>query len=253
MKLPTSIDDIVISGAATQLPKLTSLVTGRIPFPDAGSNSILLHGRYGSGKTLLANMLPIMIEYERRSPQERLDYDFCYRHLGCEVSITPQHKGKKKLYAAHQFVGCGNKGRQTALEKIESGMQLDRDIFGPEMFNYFILDEVDMLDRYQQNLKSLLTNQYSWNVFILTTNFIGRIDKGLRSRSWEFEMNAADPQDVLPLIRRKYNFDTVSDEDLVGLIADEKGDMRAIGRMCETLQKQLDSRITFQPHVTLTT
>jgi len=58
---PTSLDDFVISDAASK-QQLEAIVSGKLPFPLFGKNSICLWGTYGTGKSTLALLLPHLLE-----------------------------------------------------------------------------------------------------------------------------------------------------------------------------------------------
>jgi DNA polymerase III delta prime subunit len=64
--------------------------------------------------------------------------------------------------------------------------------------HYIILDEVDNLTKLaQQSLKSALNT--TRGVFILTTNNLSQLDKGLLDRCVLVEMNAANPNAYLEI------------------------------------------------------
>jgi hypothetical protein len=67
--------------------------------------------------------------------------------------------------------------------------------------HYFVLDEIDNWTiRTQQTLKAAMNSKNS--VFIMTTNYIERIDAGIKSRSYLIQMDAAKPTDWLPIVSR---------------------------------------------------
>jgi DNA polymerase III delta prime subunit len=66
--------------------------------------------------------------------------------------------------------------------------------------HYIILDEVDNLTKLaQQSLKSALNTKHA--IFILTTNHISELDRGLLDRCVLVEMNAAPANQYLDLAR----------------------------------------------------
>lgn len=68
-------------------------------------------------------------------------------------------------------------------------------------FHYSILDEVDNLTTAAQaSLKAIMTGLHG--IFIMTTNDISAVDKGVVNRSHVIHMMEAKPQDWLPLVKR---------------------------------------------------
>lgn len=141
-----------------------------------------------------------------------------------------------------------------AIEKVLSGKLLNDEIFvqckqgtnGPDLMrkienqailispnysdkHYFIFDEIDNLtDNAQASLKAAMNIKTA--IFILTTNHLDKIDKGILNRSVMVDMNAAPPQSWLPFAHRILNEHKVkvSDEELIPLIHACKGSARDI-------------------------
>jgi DNA polymerase III delta prime subunit len=67
-------------------------------------------------------------------------------------------------------------------------------------------------------------------VFILTTNNISQLDKGVKDRCVLVEMNAAKDTDMLPLARRIAADEGVvlNDEQLLAVIAGNSGSFRSV-------------------------
>lgn len=150
---PTQIADF-IADDSKQIRKLEMLIKNELTFPSPAKKCIILHGRYGTGKTVLAKLLPRMIEENRVS-----DFDaetVCPTFHSCSV-----HNPSKALeVAAPNTVSFFSSGK-----------------------HYIILDEFDNLpSHYQKSLKSFIT-QYDHVIYIMTTNHLSQIDAGLRSRS----------------------------------------------------------------------
>jgi DNA polymerase III delta prime subunit len=89
------------------------------------------------------------------------------------------------------------------------------------------LDEVDNLTKLaQQSLKSALNT--SRGLFVLTTNNVSELDKGLLDRCVLVEMNAAEPTAYLETARAivKVSNATLSDDELMPTIKAANGSFR---------------------------
>jgi DNA polymerase III delta prime subunit len=111
--------------------------------------------------------------------------------------------------------------------------------------HYVILDEVDNLSKQaQQSLKSVLNTKRA--IFILTTNNISSLDKGLKDRCVLVEMNAAKDSQYLP-IARKVAADmnaVLSDAELLTEIAAANGSMREVMSRVKRLARRRQSAST---------
>jgi DNA polymerase III delta prime subunit len=125
-----------------------------------------------------------------------------------------------------EFIGCqqGFNGPQvmTLIETILGISSLNA-----SKINYFILDEVDNLSKLaQQSLKSALNT--TRGIFILTTNNVSELDRGLLDRCVLIEMNAAQSDQYLTISKSIVsNFDVeIADEELLPTINGANGSFR---------------------------
>lgn len=195
---PKTIDDIIFGNPESQL-RINDVTTGAEPLPYSGKSAILLYGVFGTGKTTLAKMLPNHIEYG---------------------------KVKEGLVWPEEFIACqqGFNGPQV-MAKIEA--ILTKTSFNISGMHYIILDEVDNLTKQaQQSLKSALNT--TRGIFILTTNNVSELDKGLMDRCILVEMNAAPPSAYINIAKTIASEEgaELSDDDLLPTIQAANGSFR---------------------------
>jgi DNA polymerase III delta prime subunit len=108
-----------------------------------------------------------------------------------------------------------------------------------------ILDEVDNLSKQaQQSLKSVMNTTRA--IFILTTNNISSLDKGLKDRCVLVEMNAASTEQLLPIARKVATDMNVvlNDAELTAEIAAANGSMREVMSRVKRLARRKQSQST---------
>lgn len=112
--------------------------------------------------------------------------------------------------------------------------------------HYFIFDEVDNLSKAAQaGLKTILNNQCA--IFILTTNNVSLLDKGVKDRCLLVEMNAVTDAEFLPLCERIACDANVvlNDTQLLDAIAGNGGSFRnVISNVIQLANNTLRQQIT---------
>ena len=207
---PKTINDIIWGNAESRL-RIEDIVSGAEALPYCGKSAILLYGVFGTGKTTLANLLPNAIEKGRSNEDLAIEADF----IACQQGFN----GPQVM---------------SLIERV-----LSKTSFNASGLHYFVLDEVDNLTKLaQQSLKSALnTNR---GIFILTTNNISELDKGLKDRCVLVEMNAAAISDYLPLAKNLVSDMGVvmNDDDLLPTISAAKGSLRNLIHNVERLARR---------------
>ena len=219
MHEPQNLNDIIFGNPESKL-RIYDIVTGAEALPHCGKSAIILYGTWGTGKTTMAKMLPNAIEKGRTDSE---------------------------LVMPEEMIRCqqGYNGPQVIefISKI-----LDKNSLNASGLHYIIIDEVDLLTKSaQESLKSALNTNRC--IFILTTNYISALDRGLLDRCVLVEMNAAKVDQLLPLVQQiamKQGI-TIADEELIATINAANGSFRNITHNVERLvrRRNIPSNIIF--------
>ena len=163
----------IIYGNDESYTRIEDIICGFEQLPADGKCGILLYGTYGTGKTTLARMLPECIEMGK---------------TGYELTMQ------------EEFIAC-QQGFNGPYVTMLLSKQLSLMSLNASGLHYVILDEVDNLSKQaQQSLKSVMNTKRA--IFILTTNNISSLDKGMKDRCVLVEMNAASTAQLLPIAQR---------------------------------------------------
>jgi DNA polymerase III delta prime subunit len=178
---------------------LKRLVTGELAFPSHAKSGVLLYGKYGTGKTTLAHLLAVLLEYQHAEAVDKKAYNWCYDYRGTQLSVTPeQTEAPCVAPASFTMINCGNHHSNSSTSVVQRIDEVSRHrlkygcVAGS--LNHFVLDELDCWsEAAQANLKGVITESPSWNVFYVTTNKRHAIDEGIISRCVSVEMNGTTP------------------------------------------------------------
>lgn len=219
MKEPKSLNDIIFGNPESQL-RIYDIVTGAEALPSNGKSGVILYGAWGTGKTTIATLLPEAIEKGKTGQDLNMPEEI----IRCQQGLNGLH--------VMEFIS-----------KI-----LDKVSLNNSGLHYIIIDEVDLLTKSaQESLKSALNNKRC--IFILTTNHIAVLDRGLLDRCVLVEMNAAKNEQLLPLAHALATTMGVdmTDEELLPTIKAANGSFRNITHNVERLirRKNMPSDIIF--------
>jgi DNA polymerase III delta prime subunit len=216
---PKSIADIAFE-TTSDAQLMQSIVNGTYGFPGSEMNGIILHGKFGAGKSSTASLIPDAME------GTNIGMDCPWRHM---FHVMSPNNG----------VGLLDDINQKCAPLSLNGKYV-----------YIILDEVDNLsaDGIAQ-LKSAMNKNIDRAVFVMTTNHLSKINDAVIDRSYIFGFNKVPAEAWLPSMQRvlvAYGITDMSNSQLLSAAASINGS----GRKFAVCVKQLiDGYYQIFPHL----
>lgn len=211
IKPPAMLDDFPLMSHSRT--KLEMIVDGTSPLPGSKSG-ILLYGINGTGKSTMAELLPGWIETARTTNALN------NVSVGQLVDATqPNYTLYPCAQGQNGSVLMGNIQTHTSLVS-----------WNTSNLHYVILDEVDLLTAAASaSLKSIMNRKSV--VFILTTNHLNKIDRGVQDRSILIDLNAPPVNAWVSKIRAIYQSSGLtapSHQAIAGIVLAGNGSARNI-------------------------
>ena len=147
------------------------------------TQSIILYGSYGTGKSLLASLIPKAIDGENA-------------HI-TRITAADLNSGEKikKIYRH-------NKQFDTLFRH------------GNQKFNYVLIEELNCKPTKYSEFRMALDDVKGVDLTIITTNELGKIDNAVKSRSTMIHIKTADPLVFLPRAKEIINAENCNISDV---------------------------------------
>lgn len=209
---PVKPDDFVLITQTRK--KLEAVLHGTVKFPGNGVCSLLLHGTYGTGKTTMAMLLPGWLETCKTTR---------YLDTGLPSQVIDHVNPNYNLYPCAQ--GQNGVAMISNIQNFTGFVS-----FNQSNLHYVILDEVDLLTpAASASLKAIMNRPDV--VFILTTNHLNQVDKGVINRSILLDMDAPLTNAWVNKIKNIYSVSGMappSDEAIARIVEAGQGSARSI-------------------------
>ena len=211
IKPPAMLDDFPLMPHSRS--KLEMIIDGTLPVPGSKSG-ILLYGIYGTGKTTMAKLLPGWLETAKMTNALQ------------DIAVGQLIDQEAPNFTIHSCAQGQNGSTLMANIQAQTGYIS----WNTSNLHYVILDEVDLLTpAASASLKSIMNRKDV--IFILTTNHLNAIDRGVQDRSVLIDLNAPPTPTWVQKIKTIYldsGLIAPSDHAIAGIVQAGNGSARNI-------------------------